>query len=195
MNSVKVNVGDRFEYLGTGIPVQNMAKGSEVVIQRIDGQSIVISQGKTNHRITKKGLLKNFTKKAIVQKLSSSDIVSGVQLVATIDVHSHELKRGDRVTYIACDKNVNWVCSHTDHQVRGYSYELFLNAFDLCPIEKRDELKQSLLSVEKSFNELLQSGFNERAIVTLLHESTRVSKTDIKSVLEGVKNLRKDFTT
>ena len=60
------------------------------------------------------------------------------------------------------------------------------------PVEKK-VLAQSIRDISKAFQKLLSSGLNQRAIVSLVHDSSGVGKPDIRAVLESLKTLEKEF--
>lgn len=68
---------------------------------------------------------------------------------------------------------------------------------DKDPIEK-SVLAKSIVEISRGVNRLFASGLNERAIVALLQETSGEGKSTIRSstirsVLESLKNLEKDF--
>lgn len=54
-------------------------------------------------------------------------------------------------------------------------------------------LAERLTAIQTSLQAVLDSGLNRRAIVTLLHDSTKVSRGNIESVLDGLENIRKHY--
>lgn len=60
-------------------------------------------------------------------------------------------------------------------------------------VEPKD-LSEAIERISGAMKTLLKSGLNRRAIVVLLHDSTRVSKRDIETVLNGLETLKKTYT-
>lgn len=56
-------------------------------------------------------------------------------------------------------------------------------------------LAESIVKISAGVREALGAGLNRRCIVSLLHASTGVSRGEIGRVLNGLTDLRKDFTT
>lgn len=54
----------------------------------------------------------------------------------------------------------------------------------------KETLERAIVKISESVQALRKSGLNERAIVTLLADSTKVSKRTIETVLEGLDGLR-----
>ena len=57
---------------------------------------------------------------------------------------------------------------------------------------KTEILAEAIVRVGKAFDDLAKSGLNERAIIVLVHDATKqkVSKGDIKDILDAMKQLR-----
>lgn len=53
--------------------------------------------------------------------------------------------------------------------------------------------KSNIVRVATGFQQLTSTGLNENAIVTLVHDSTKVKKSVIKQVINGVSSLSNDF--
>lgn len=62
------------------------------------------------------------------------------------------------------------------------------------PIKVNENLAKAIVKLSDSSNAILNSGLNERALITLLHDYTSVSKRTIKKVLEGMTELRSNYT-
>lgn len=58
----------------------------------------------------------------------------------------------------------------------------------------KEMLASAIIRLSDSSNELLNSGLNERAILALLFDSTKISKKTCKKVLDAVGQLRSDYT-
>lgn len=56
-----------------------------------------------------------------------------------------------------------------------------------------DTLADRLKAISTSLQNILDSGLNRRAIVVLLHDSTRVNKRDIEAVLDGLNAIEKNY--
>lgn len=54
-------------------------------------------------------------------------------------------------------------------------------------------LASKIIMMSNGLEEMRKSPLNDRALVVLLADSTGVSKTTIKDVLQGIVNLKKDF--
>lgn len=54
-------------------------------------------------------------------------------------------------------------------------------------------LAQRIEMISMALNQLLTSGLNEKAIVTLLHHDTKISQRDIRKILVGLRDLRKTY--
>ena len=57
----------------------------------------------------------------------------------------------------------------------------------------REVLGQAIITISESIQKLTASGLNRKAIVVLLHDSTRIGKKDIELVLDGLACLKKDY--
>lgn len=55
--------------------------------------------------------------------------------------------------------------------------------------ESKEILAEAIVRISKGFEALQKSGLNERAIVALLYDSTKVAKGDIKTVLGALRRL------
>lgn len=60
-------------------------------------------------------------------------------------------------------------------------------------IVERKILATEIVKLSRGVNTLLASGLNTRAIVCLLHESSGVGKPAIRDVLNGLRDLERDF--
>lgn len=60
------------------------------------------------------------------------------------------------------------------------------------PVEP-EVLAEAITRISKGFDALRKSGLNKKAIVVLLHDSTRVAKRDIETVLVGLENLSRNY--
>lgn len=66
------------------------------------------------------------------------------------------------------------------------------------PVPKLDvavvaETVESIKRIDVAMKTMLNGGLKKATIVTLLHASTKVSKTEIEKVLDGLSNLSRDF--
>ncbi len=61
-----------------------------------------------------------------------------------------------------------------------------------APIAK-DVLAKAIIDISTAAQALQRGGLNQRAVVVLLHDSTNVPMRDIKYVLNGLAQLRKDY--
>lgn len=50
-------------------------------------------------------------------------------------------------------------------------------------------LAASIVQISRALDELRLSGLNEDAIIVLLHDKTRLAKRDIRTVLDGLRQL------
>lgn len=58
----------------------------------------------------------------------------------------------------------------------------------------REDFSVVLASIDREFKKLLASGLNRRAVIALLHDSTKLPRKTIEKVLIGITQL-KDFYT
>ncbi|MEO1658131.1 MAG: hypothetical protein AAFR65_10435 [Pseudomonadota bacterium] len=58
------------------------------------------------------------------------------------------------------------------------------------PPETTEILAEAIIRLGDGMQALTKSGLNRRAIVTLLHDKTKISKTDINAVIDGMAQLR-----
>lgn len=56
------------------------------------------------------------------------------------------------------------------------------------------DLSEAVERISDAMKTLLKSGLNRRAIVVLLHDSTKIPKRDIEAVLSGLETLKKTYT-
>lgn len=56
--------------------------------------------------------------------------------------------------------------------------------------ESREVLAESIIRISTSLEALRQSGLNERAIIALVHDECKLSKGDIKTVIESLAKLK-----
>jgi hypothetical protein len=56
-------------------------------------------------------------------------------------------------------------------------------------------IAQSIVAIDEAIKKMNAAGLRRETIVVLLHNSSGVCKTDIRSVLSHLDNLRKDYTT
>lgn len=56
--------------------------------------------------------------------------------------------------------------------------------------EKTEVLAESIIRIGEAFQKLKDTGLNERGIVVLIQDATRVSKRDITAVLDALRLLR-----
>lgn len=61
------------------------------------------------------------------------------------------------------------------------------------PAPDRDTLAQAIVRISDGFQRLQSSGLNLNAIVALLHDSTSVGKREIRCVLAGLGELKKNY--
>lgn len=62
------------------------------------------------------------------------------------------------------------------------------------PTVTKEMLSTAICKLSDSANELLASGINEKAILVLLADSSKMSKKSIKKVLDAMAQLRADYT-
>lgn len=62
-----------------------------------------------------------------------------------------------------------------------------------APVPK-DVLANEICRLSDSANKLLASGLNEKAVVVLLHDATKIPKNKITAVLDALAQLRTDYT-
>jgi hypothetical protein len=55
--------------------------------------------------------------------------------------------------------------------------------------ETKEVLADAIVRIGRGFAELHRSGLNREAIVVLLHSKTRISKSDIYTILDGLEQL------
>lgn len=58
------------------------------------------------------------------------------------------------------------------------------------PPESKEILAEAITRISESFAKLSASGLNQNAIIVLLHDHTKISKRDIKLVLDSLTRLR-----
>lgn len=56
--------------------------------------------------------------------------------------------------------------------------------------ETKEILAEAIIRIGESFERLKQSGLNEHAIVVLIHDHSKVSKRDIKIVLNNLRLMK-----
>lgn len=64
------------------------------------------------------------------------------------------------------------------------------NPEDPVPVEI---IAESIVKIGKAMDSIRLSGINRRAIIVLLADSSGVSRTQIKSVLDSLESLREDY--
>lgn len=69
-------------------------------------------------------------------------------------------------------------------------------AIEVVPdhIRTKKVLAKTIAEMSDALNVIQLSGLNERAIIVLLEDATKVSKRTIKKVLDGIHQLRADYT-
>lgn len=60
------------------------------------------------------------------------------------------------------------------------------------PVEK-GVLAQAIVNISKAAQKLHQDGLNQKAIVILLHHSTKIPMRDIQLVLENIRTLEQQY--
>ena len=60
------------------------------------------------------------------------------------------------------------------------------------PIGK-EVLAESITRISDAVDRLLSSGLNRRAVIALLHDKTKVRKSEIETILDGLESLKKDY--
>lgn len=55
------------------------------------------------------------------------------------------------------------------------------------------EMADNMVKIETGMNKLLASGLTEAMIVTLVRDITKVSKTDIRKVIDGLNQLESEL--
>lgn len=58
------------------------------------------------------------------------------------------------------------------------------------PPETTEILAESIVRLGEALAKLNQSGLNHRAIVLLLHDATKVRKSDIETILQAIPRLK-----
>lgn len=58
------------------------------------------------------------------------------------------------------------------------------------PPETTEVLAEAIVRVGEALAKLKESGLNEKAIIVLVHDHTRIAKRDIKTVLNSLATLR-----
>jgi hypothetical protein len=64
---------------------------------------------------------------------------------------------------------------------------------ETAPVE-REVLAQDIVSISKSFDKLLRSGLNKRAIIVLIAYDTKLGIGQIENVLGSLESLAKNYT-
>ena len=59
--------------------------------------------------------------------------------------------------------------------------------------EQGESLASAIAKISDGFDALLKSGLNKRAIVLLLHDATRLRRTDIQAVLDALPKLKEMY--
>jgi 2-phospho-L-lactate guanylyltransferase (CobY/MobA/RfbA family) len=62
------------------------------------------------------------------------------------------------------------------------------------PTVTKEMLSTSICKLSDAANELLNSGLNEKAILVLLSDYTKISKKTVKKVLDAMGQLRAEYT-
>jgi hypothetical protein len=62
------------------------------------------------------------------------------------------------------------------------------------PVE-REVLATAITKISEGMQALLKSGLNRDAIIVLLHDRTRLPKSTLNTVLNGLAQLKRDYTT
>lgn len=60
--------------------------------------------------------------------------------------------------------------------------------------ETSEKIARDIRMISRSVKKMANSGLKRETIVTLIHSSTNISKTNVRSVLSALENLEKDFT-
>lgn len=58
------------------------------------------------------------------------------------------------------------------------------------PPESKEILAEAITRISESFAKLSASGLNREAIIVLVHDHTKISKRDIKLILDSLSRLR-----
>jgi transcriptional regulator CtsR len=58
------------------------------------------------------------------------------------------------------------------------------------PPESKEILADAIVRISEAFTKLSASGLNRDAIIILLHDHTKISKRDIKLILDSLSRLR-----
>lgn len=58
------------------------------------------------------------------------------------------------------------------------------------PPETKEVLADAIVRISEGFEKLQKSGLNERAIIALLHDATKIGKPAIRDVLAGLRQLK-----
>lgn len=69
----------------------------------------------------------------------------------------------------------------------------------MVKIEKEDShddviLAADIMLISASLNKLFKSGLNEKAVIALLHDDTKVPKTMIKKIMLSLSELAQNYT-
>jgi len=62
------------------------------------------------------------------------------------------------------------------------------------PVQVNKSLAQAIIRLSDTSNAILNSGINEKGLIALLHDYTGISKRTIKKVLDGMGQLRAEYT-
>jgi 2-phospho-L-lactate guanylyltransferase (CobY/MobA/RfbA family) len=69
-----------------------------------------------------------------------------------------------------------------------------INVVPNDPKITKDVLATTISKLSDATSALLNSGLNEKAILTLLADSTKLSKKSIKRIIDAINQLRADYT-
>lgn len=55
-------------------------------------------------------------------------------------------------------------------------------------------LAANIVEINGAMQKLLRSGLNRRAIVALVHDNTKIAKSTIETVIDGIEDLKRAYT-
>jgi hypothetical protein len=78
--------------------------------------------------------------------------------------------------------------------VRGPFNPPVIEQDELDPVSPKI-LAKSIISISASMKKLLSSGLNRRAVIALVHDHTKLGKSEITRVLDALDDLARTYTT
>lgn len=194
---MKINIGDVYEKVkGIGV----LFVGDKAKVEDMTKTSVVLKAGGVTHRITKKTLQKDFIKvsSGVVeegwQKLEPDDVSMGTVLRVQKESKSHGYVSGELlvVTQVPRRSSDKIYYLASSDVVKAMDFKM-LQDHMVLHVPTMAGLVTGVRLCSEAFQSLMHSGLNERAIITLIHDMTKVSRSDIKKILDAGTKLEKEF--